>query len=324
MAWTVHDSGWQPWRLPPEEQPLAYAPSLYKSAAAAAGVRFGASIQARAIEIEIIGTGDEVGPIDVLVDGRLAARQPPGPDGLRIELPSQQVRVEVWLPHRGSVAFRSIRAAEVTSIAPLAATKRWVAYGSSITQCAASNGPSQTWPALVSRALGWKLTCMGFSGECQLDPVVSRAIAHLAPEIVTLCLGINVYRHNSFSVRSWRGQVAELIRRIREARETTAIVVGSPIFCPAHEATPNDAGMTLADYREHLHQVAHDFRDRGDHRVHVLDGRLLLGPDDAHLLHDGVHPNHDGYRLMAGRMAQYLETTGIADVGPLGTSAAGL
>lgn len=310
VAWTADDARWRPWRLPPEEEPFAYAPSLYRRARATAGVRFGASVQAREIEIELAGAGDETGPADVLLDGRLVARQLPGPDPLRVELPPRPVRVEVWLPHRAGVLVGPVRCADVVSAEPLPATRRWVAYGSSITQCAASDGPSQTWPALVARTLGWELTCMGFGGECHLDPVVPRTIARLTPDVVTLCLGINVYGQLTFSERSWRGQVTELIRRIRETHETADIVLGSPMFCAARESTPNAAGLTLADIREQVHEVAHDLRALG---VHLVDGLELIGSDDAHLLPDGLHPSHDGYRVVAERMVQHLVAAGVAD-----------
>lgn len=315
VAWTVVGARRQAWRLPPEEEPFAYAPALYGKARVAAGVRFGASIRARQIEIELVSVGGDAGPADVLVDGRLVLRQRPGPDRLRIELPPRRVRVEAWLPHRGRVEVGSIRATDVVAAEPLPSAVRWVAYGSSITQCEGSEGPSQTWPAIVARTLGWDLTCLGFGGECHLDPVVPRTITGLAPDVVNLCLGINVYGRSSFSGRSWQGQAAELIRRVREAHACAAIVVSSPIFCAARESTPNGAGLTLGDLREQVQQVGLDFRERGDDAVHVLDGLSLLGPDDAHLLHDGLHPSHDGYLLMAERMAQYLVTAGIAPAG---------
>lgn len=315
VAWTVDGERRRPWRLPPEEEPFSYATALFRQARVAAGVRLGTSIRARTIEIELVGIGDEAGPADVLVDDRLVARQQPGPSGLHIELPPRRVRVEVWLPHRGRVEVGAVRATDVLTADPIPAAVRWVTYGSSITHCEASDGPSQTWPALVARTLGWDLTCLGFGGECHLDPVVPRTIAGLAPDVVNLCLGINVYGRSSFSGRSWKGQVAELIRRVRTAHASAAIVVGSPIFCAARESTSNGAGLTLGDIREQVHQVGLDFRARGDDGIHVLDGLSLLGPDDAHLLHDGLHPSHDGYRLMAERMAQYLVTAGIAPTG---------
>ncbi|SDU64234.1 GDSL-type esterase/lipase family protein [Jiangella alkaliphila] len=312
VAWTVDGARRQAWRLPPEEEPFAYAPALYGKARIAAGVRFGASIRARQLEIELVSVGDDAGPADVLVDGRLVLRQRPGPDRLRIELPPRRVRVEAWLPHRGRVEVGSVRATDVVAADSLPSAVRWVAYGSSITQCEGSEGPSQTWPAIVARTLGWDLTCLGFGGECHLDPVVPRTIARLAPGVVSLCLGINVHGRSSFSGRSWQGQAAELIRRVREAHATATIVVSSPIFSAARESTPNGAGLTLGDLREQVHEVGRDFRERGDTGVHVLDGRSLIGPGDAHLLRDGLHPSHDGYRLMAERMVRYLTTAGIA------------
>ncbi|SEF18117.1 GDSL-type esterase/lipase family protein [Jiangella alba] len=309
VAWTPDGGRWQPWRLPPEEEPYVYAPGLYQQARIPAGVRFAASVRARRLEFELVGAEAGCGPADVLLDGRLTARQQVEARTLLcVDLPSRPTRVEVWLPHRGRLLVGPVRAAGLAAAAPLPAARRWVAYGSSITQCAASEGPSQTWPALVARELGWDLTCLGFGAECHLDPVVPRAIAASAPDVVCLCLGINVYGRASFSARTWPGQVAGVVRHLRAALPDAELVVGSPISCPARESTPNGAGLTLAGLRDDVHRVAADLRSRGDRRVHVLDGRSLLGPDDVHLLHDGLHPSADGYRMMAARMRTYLAT----------------
>src|SRR5699024_7729829 len=48
---------------------------------------------------------------------------------------------------------------------------KWVTYGSSITQCAGAESPSQTWPALAAEELGLDLTCLGFGANCHMEPM---------------------------------------------------------------------------------------------------------------------------------------------------------
>ncbi|NIK54701.1 GDSL-type esterase/lipase family protein [Kribbella shirazensis] len=314
VAWTGRDQRWQPWRLFPDEERFAYTEGLSEQARVAAGVRLAAVIRGGVLELEVEAVGNNSAPVDVLADGKLIARHPvAGRSKVRVELPDHQAEVEVWLPQQGRTIVTAVRAVGSEQVARRPpGERRWVAYGSSITQCVESDGPSETWPALVARELGWDLTCLGFGGNCQLDPVVPRTIARLDVDVVSLCLGINIYGAGTFNARSLPGQLAELVRRVREAHPAAGIVVGSPVICPRRETTPNEVGLTLRAIRELVHTVGLDFRARGDDRVHVLDGLSLLGEHDADLLHDGLHPGPDGYRLMAARTVRYLRETGLA------------
>jgi len=80
----------------------------------------------------------------------------------------------------------------------------------------------------------------------------------------------------------------------------------SPIISPSRETLPNPAEMTLEDVRDAVTGAVTTLRRHGDARLHLVDGPSVLGPDDAHLLPDGLHPNADGYRLMAERLAPRL------------------
>ncbi len=43
-------------------------------------------------------------------------------------------------------------------------------------------------------------------------------------------------------------------------------------------------------------------RGLGDDQLTVIDGLALIGPEEASLLHDGLHPSPEGYRLLAQRL----------------------
>ncbi|WP_157987623.1 GDSL-type esterase/lipase family protein [Jiangella endophytica] len=314
VAWTIHGDRSQPWRLLPEEERYAYAEPLYDKARMAAGVRLSAVIHGGTLEIELETGEGPCAPVDILADGELLTRHPvAGPTNVIADLPRRRSEVDVWLPHHGTV---TVAAAGVVGAAavepPPRAGTRWITYGSSITQCAASDGPSETWPALVARELGWDLTCMGFGGNCHLDPAAARTIESLDADVISLCLGINIYGRATYGARTLPGQIAELLRRVRLAHPTADIVVSSPIHSPRRETSPNPVQLTLRDIREMVHTVGGDLRAHGDTRLHVLDGLALIGEQDAHLLHDGLHPDADGYRQMAARTAHYLRLRGLA------------
>ncbi|MEV0398345.1 SGNH/GDSL hydrolase family protein [Polymorphospora rubra] len=152
---------------------------------------------------------------------------------------------------------------------------RWVTYGSSITQCHAAAGPSETWPALVARRLRWDLTRLGFSGECHLDPITARAIAERPADLISLCLGINVYGRGSFGPRTLAGQVSGFVQTIRGAHPSVPIVVISPIISPSRETLPNPAEMTLEDVREAVTGAVTTLRRHGDARLHLVERSSL-------------------------------------------------
>ncbi|MEV0398060.1 GDSL-type esterase/lipase family protein [Polymorphospora rubra] len=315
LAWTQVGDAWQPWRLPPDRIHTAHAPDLVARARMAAGVRATVRTDATALELRVIALDDEMAPVDVVVDGALWRREPlaAGASTIRVTLPPGTKVVEVWLPQYGEaqigpLVLHGAATADVTDGGGV----RWVTYGSSITQCRTAFGPSETWPAQVARRLGWDLTCLGFSGECHLDPVAARAIAATRANLISLCLGINVYGRGSFGPRTLAGQVSGFIETVRDAHPGVPIVVISPITSPSRERLPNAATMTLEDVRGAVADAVAALRHGGEARLHLVDGPSVLGPDDAHLLPDGLHPNAAGYRLMAERLAPLLADHGRA------------
>jgi lysophospholipase L1-like esterase len=308
-AWQQVDGWWQPWRLLPEEEPSAYAPELFSKARAGAGVRLRTITDADRLTAELELDDPDGCTLDLIIGGESVNRieLAPGRSSLDVELPGRRTLIEVWLPHQGELLLRRpvLHGAEVLE-APSDRRSRWITYGSSITQCRAAEGPSETWPARVARDLDLDLHCLGFGGQCHLDPAVLRTLDTLDADLISLCLGINVHGGSTFSARSWPGQVAEVIRRIRAGHPDIPIAVISPIVCPDRENSPNGAGMTLSEIRGYVEQVATDLRDRGDEQLHLVKGLEIFGPADAELLHDGLHPSHDGYRLMAERLTPVL------------------
>ncbi|MDG4789136.1 SGNH/GDSL hydrolase family protein [Micromonospora sp. WMMD1102] len=310
LAWTEEDGDWQPWRLPPDRVATAHAPELVERARMAAGVRAAVRTDATALELRIVASTDEVGALDVVVDGALWRREPltGGTNTRHVPLPPGTKLVEAWLPQYGRTRIGPLHlhGAAVAEPAGRNDEIRWVTYGSSITQCRTAAGPSETWPALVARGLGWDLTCLGFGGECHLDPIAARAIAGRPADLISLCLGINVYGRGSFGPRTLAGQVSGFVQTIRDAHPSVPVVVISPIISPSRETRPNPAEMTLAAVREAVTCAVTTLQRYGDTRLHLVDGPSVLGPDDAHLLSDGLHPDADGYRLMAERLAPRL------------------
>lgn len=315
----VDADGWVTfWRLDPRDQPFELhdwmgrperpGHRLWSRAATPAGVRAGWRTSALSVSIEIRAALDiyaEIAPVDFLVNGELHQRRPVevGEQRITVELPPGPVVLEIWLPQGGAIGVREVSFDGEAEAQPPTGP-RWITYGSSITQCTGAYGPSETWPALVARQHGWELVALGLAGECHLDPIAARTIRDTPARLISLCLGINIYGGETFGGRTLPGQVEAFISTVRDGHPHTPIVVITPLTVPNQEGKPNALGLTLDDIRACVELGA---RTLGDPDLQLIDGRTILSFEEAQTLYaDDVHPNADGYRLIADRLAPLL------------------
>lgn len=309
VSWVAENDWFQPWRVLPDRADRAHAPALLNVAQMAAGIRVQLRTDASAVVLPISYAYESDAYLDVMVDGDLHARLDvtTGERQMRVSLPEGMHDVQIWLPQAGRTRVGALQLRGATTAEPLAQGPRWTTYGSSITQCSAAYGPSQTWPALVSASLGWDLTCLGYSGQCHVDPIAARTIAAVPADIITLCLGINIHNAATFNERSFAPHVSGFIEQVRAAHPRIPVVVMTPIASPERETTPNTAGLTLAFIRQALVDIVTTLQTY-DADLHLVDGRENLGAHEAHLLPDGLHPDGQGYELMGQRIGAVLRS----------------
>ncbi|HRJ71573.1 MAG TPA: SGNH/GDSL hydrolase family protein, partial [Terrimicrobiaceae bacterium] len=163
----------RPWRIPWADRMLHHV-GLVEKAANPAGVRLAFHSTTRHLGGKILSTENNQF-LDLLVDGQpFATQNLAGTESFAFtDLPADGKLIELWLPQAGDFALRHLEIEEGSAISPYIDTRpRWITYGSSITQCRAAESPSQTWPALVARARGQNLCCLGFGGQCHLDSLI--------------------------------------------------------------------------------------------------------------------------------------------------------
>ena len=306
-TWVPAGELYQPWRLPPERARRAHAPTLIEMAQMAAGVRVELITDAAALRLPLSFSYESPGTLDLTVDGELVDRREltDGTHTVAWDLPEGRHEVRIWLPQVGRTTVGALELSGGTTIEPLPARPRWITYGSSISQCRLAAGPSETWPAIVATTRGWDLTCLGLSGQCQLDPIVERAFASLEADVISLCLGINIHNAATFSERTFAAQASGFIERVRDAHPGVPIAVITPIGSPERETTGNAVGLNLEMMRAALGDVVAVLSE-DDADLHLVDGLSVLSLDEAHLLADGLHPDAEGYRLMGARLAEQL------------------
>lgn len=277
----------------------------------------GAVVASRQVGLHHIPVGSATGPM-----------QPDGAEPETVEFaglePGSKL-VELWLPHTAVVDLL-----EVITDAPLLPDPKlqrtWVHYGSSISHCLEAPSPTRTWPALVSRELNLDLLSLGIAGSALLDPFAARVIRDTDADLITMKVGINLVNLDAARKRTFAPLVHGFLDTIREGHPATPIVVISPVICPAHENLPGPTGMdargvatslaqqpprpdalTLTDIRSILEEIV-SRRAGTDGNLHYLAGDLLLGYADAAAgrLPDGLHPDEEGYRLIAERSGALL------------------
>jgi hypothetical protein len=305
------EQGIRPWRLP-HDKLLLFAEGLIDKAGETAGVRvaFTGTVGTGtigSIELEVV-PGEKERLFDLIVDDRLiqTVTVEPGAERCLFDLPAGE-RFEIYLPQNAAVILKALHVDEAVHIVPYRNERvRWITYGSSITQCAAAASPSLTWPAIVARNKGWDLTCLGFGGQCHMEPTVARVISELPADIISLCLGINVMGGNTLNIRTFRSVVIGMIELLRENHITTPLVVCSPIYCSYRESTENAVGMRLEIMREEIRAAISILQGYGDRNLMYIDGLELFGEAYAGNQPDQLHPNAEGYQLMGARMTDML------------------
>jgi lysophospholipase L1-like esterase len=133
--------------------------------------------------------------------------------------------------------------------------------------------------------------------------LIAREIGGTSPDVITTCVGINIYGQGTVNARSFVPAILGFIATIRDTCPDVPMLVISPIASPSREAIPGGAGLTLAQMREHVAEAVRLLRSHGDANLHYLDGLDVLPLSQAERLHDGLHPDGRGYELMAEAIA---------------------
>jgi len=289
-----------PWRIPYPQRDLFPPEALQQRAAMPAGVRIAFRSDTTRLAGSIVPEA-EATRIDLCCDGELhgslelAGRSEFQFDGL----PAGEKLIELWLPQFGTFRLRRLELSDGASLRRFEDTRpRWITYGSSITHCRAAESPTQTWPAIVARTRSLNLTCLGFGGQCHLDPMIARMIRDLPADLISLCVGINIYGAASMSIRTFRAAIIGFVQIIRERHADVPLVVMSPIYSPPRETAPNAVGFTLQAMREEVAAAVDALRSCGDRHIHYVNGLEIFGEELGGLLPDDLHPNAEGYKIM--------------------------
>lgn len=296
--------GYKPWRIPYEDVELFPPNGLNGTAERAAGIRLALRSNTRHVFVHFADSG-EATTMDCVIDNQLITQARANAGETRITfhgLPAEEKTIEIYMPQYRPITITGVEVDQGASFSLYEDDRpRWVTYGSSITECDAAESPALTWPAIVARRANVHLTCLGFGGNCHMEPMVATMIRDLPADYISLCVGINVWGGNSLSPRTFQSSVIGLIRIIREGHRDIPMAVISPIYSPEREIKDNATGLSLVKMRNEIEEAVSILQRRGDQHLHYFNGLELFNEQHVQYLPDRLHPNEQGYQLLADR-----------------------
>ncbi|GHH97839.1 SGNH/GDSL hydrolase family protein [Neobacillus kokaensis] len=301
----------KPWRIPYNKKDFFYPNCISGQAEMPAGVRIKIRSNTQAITIGIVEAA-ELMEMDCVIDGTLVktAYIPAGETMVSFDaLTGQTKLIEIYLSQKVPVKVSGVWIDEGAAWERVDDTRlHWITYGSSITHCYYSDSPSQTWPALAAHKLDLNLTCLGYSGNCHLEPMVARMIRDLPADFISICAGINIVGGKTLSDRTFTPALIGFIQTIRDVHKNVPLVIISPIFHREREKAENEVGLSLEKVRREIRQVVDMLKRHGDQNIYYIDGLELFGEEFERYMPDGLHPNGEGDKIMAVRFQQLIES----------------
>lgn len=299
----------QPWRIPHQQRELYYP--LIDCAADSAGIRLQLHSDSSCIEIDIQPLNESC-TFDLCCQNKLIHSYvlEANEKTIRFDLSTCTSHdIDIWLPLVTPTRLRNVRIDANSHCTARSDTRlKWLTYGSSITQCRTAHSAARSWPAIVARKHNLNLCCLGYRGNCILEPLVATMISQQPADLITLKLGINVRGNGSLNVRSYQTSVIGLIQRIREKHPHTPIGVITSLISEARETHKNHVGMSLQDYRHETEEAVRRVRLYGDQHIELYDGLSIFGKECTQYLPDDLHPNGDGYEVLAHNISEQCIT----------------
>jgi lysophospholipase L1-like esterase len=175
--------------------------------------------------------------------------------------------------------------------------RRYLAYGTSITEGAAATAYHLGYVARTARRIGADAANLGASGSAYCEPPMAEYLAGLDFDLATLSLSVNM-ANRGFTLAQFRERAHDLVGTV------TATNPETPVYCvtlfPYHAdlVTGDDGGAERADaFRGALRDAVAD----GGAHCHLVEGRNLL--DAAGLTTDLLHPGDAGMEAIATGLA---------------------
>lgn len=229
---------------------------------------------------------------------------PPRIDALRSDIAQNgafdprvcRIRYEAWEP----VAVHDVRGACRPPEADELPDRRYLAYGTSITEGAAASAYHLTYVSRVARMLGFDALNLGVSGAAFCEPAIGDHIAEREDwNIATLSLSVNM-ANRGFTLTQFQERARRLIDRVAGAHPDCPLACIT-LFLYHADAVREDDHSRATAFRDVLRDIVattpHD-------NVHLIEGPDLM--DAGGLTTDVLHPGDAGMASIGDRLADAL------------------
>lgn len=178
---------------------------------------------------------------------------------------------------------------------------RIVLYGSSITQGGCASRPGMSYPAIISRSLGYECLNYGFSGNGKGQIEMAEIIAN----INNCSLFVLDYEANADENNLLQTTLEPFIKAIRSYYQTVPILIITKIKMSKehHFQSFYKKYHSLYLYQKRLILKL----EKEDANLHFLNGKKLLSPLYHEATVDGVHPTDLGFYLMAKQIMRKIK-----------------
>ena len=181
------------------------------------------------------------------------------------------------------------------SLSPLAKDAVILAYGDSLTFGTGANSDTESYPAVLAQLTQRRVVNAGIPGEVSsegLERLTSMLEQH-QPDLVVLCHGGNylILRLDKRQLQNNLNQMIELIKQ----HNAQVVMIAVPTL---------GLGLTVPDLYPQV-ELQHQLQIEMDVLVDVESQPALKS--------DPIHPNAEGYRIMANQIYHLLQQTGAVN-----------
>jgi hypothetical protein len=201
----------------------------------------------------------------------------------------------ILLPHFAPVKLLSIEGQTAPPKPGQVPSRKYLAYGSSITHGRAAFTPSSTYATRTAQILGMDLVNLGFGAGAHCERELANYIAESNDwDLITLEIGVNMI--GSFEISEFKQRAEDFVQRIAQEKSDRLIIcIDLFPFYPWQEYAFAPVPERQEEFRAIVRNIV---RQLGRPNLIHLDGRELL-EDLSGLSCDLVHPSPAGMEEIA-------------------------